>query len=902
MNFNSIWILIAIFSLFNACTTRDNQKKFKVVFSQCVQDDAWRETMLLEMKRELSFHPDIEFEFLNADGDSKTQINQLEKLLNKPFDLLIVSPNESEPLTPIVNKIFQKGKPIIIVDRKTNSELYTVYIGSDNYQIGKLAAELIVKDEILKSKPNVLYLTGLKNSSASIEREKGFVETISYLNSEVNLQALETDWRPESALHQISSVAKEDISNLAYIFCFNDRMAKSISDYINSLNLENMPKIIGVDGLALPNNGLEDIKNSTISASLLYPTGGKETIRIAKQILLKEDFQRKYDLGTVVIDTSNVDILLNLENKIQAQYQDIDKQQKLLAQLSNSNQIERYKSNILLALLLCSIIGIGLTVFILTKLKKTKKIISSNKQKIQAQYDELATLHTEINSTLKNRVDLFKNLSYSLQNPISILNSIKNELIEQSQNKSASLSTKLIHAFTNTTNRLSNIYTDIQYLENIEIGTLDKQNAVHTDIHQLISQVLYQLKILKESKNLKIKIDNKLLKKNHIIIKTWVERGLFNLFEYFFKVVPVEGNINISLYESALNTNIIVFDIQIGPFQDKSLANALEQELGLGIGVIFVQEVIKQHNGNIKLNNIDKQLQVKIEIEELKIQAEHEKLNYGIYNNEYQEQSELPAISFNTNKTILIIDEDNTWLDLVALKLQHTFQIQQASNFENAINYLKNNKVDLIITEIKIQNKLITDYLEPLQILIHQKLIPCIVFTAIEDSPYTHTVIKKISNTIIQKKYGLQMLIATVIKALEDQQRQTQMLLKLTDRDLEMVSSSSYSHKQKTFIDELNTIIGEHIHETTFNVNDLASKLNMSRISLYKKCAELLNKKPSDYILEKRIQKAKYLLKTELNISEVAYQSGFATPAHFSKVFTSQQGISPKEYKKLNSN
>ncbi len=94
-------------------------------------------------------------------------------------------------------------------------------------------------------------------------------------------------------------------------------------------------------------------------------------------------------------------------------------------------------------------------------------------------------------------------------------------------------------------------------------------------------------------------------------------------------------------------------------------------------------------------------------------------------------------------------------------------------------------------------------------------------------------------------------------------------------------------------------IISKHISDPQLNVNYLAQILNISRVNLYKKCLEVFNKKPSDYIIEKRINKSIFLLKTDLNISEVAYQSGFTSPAYFSKVFTSLKGINPKDFKKL---
>src|SRR5690606_30662145 len=106
-------------------------------FSQCIGDDAWRQTMLEEMKRELSFHPDIKFIFKDAAGNNENQVAQIRELLKQDIDLLIVSPNEAEPLTPIVDSVFQLKIPVIVTDRKTSSGLYNAYVGADNLEIGR---------------------------------------------------------------------------------------------------------------------------------------------------------------------------------------------------------------------------------------------------------------------------------------------------------------------------------------------------------------------------------------------------------------------------------------------------------------------------------------------------------------------------------------------------------------------------------------------------------------------------------------------------------------------------------------------------------------------------------------------------------------------------------------------
>src|SRR5690606_15391096 len=122
--FKSYSFLLLMFLLcFISCRQPENKAKYTIAFSQCIGSDAWRQTMLQEMKRELSFHPEIEFLYADAEGNSQKQIQQIEKFVEKDIDLLIVSSNEAEPLAPIVNTTYQQNTPVIVIDRKTSSNL-----------------------------------------------------------------------------------------------------------------------------------------------------------------------------------------------------------------------------------------------------------------------------------------------------------------------------------------------------------------------------------------------------------------------------------------------------------------------------------------------------------------------------------------------------------------------------------------------------------------------------------------------------------------------------------------------------------------------------------------------------------------------------------------------------------
>ena len=130
-------------------------------FSQCTMIDEWRKNMVEEMKREITFFRDYNIELIvkDAGDNNEKQIADINDLVSKGIDLLIVSPNEAEPLTPTVEKVYNKGIPVIIVDRKINSTEYTAFIGADNLAIGREAGYFA--EELLKGRGNILEITDL---------------------------------------------------------------------------------------------------------------------------------------------------------------------------------------------------------------------------------------------------------------------------------------------------------------------------------------------------------------------------------------------------------------------------------------------------------------------------------------------------------------------------------------------------------------------------------------------------------------------------------------------------------------------------------------------------------------------------------------------------------------------
>ena len=194
-------------------------------FSQCTLGDIWRITMLQEMERELSFHPEIDFIVKDADLNSDKQIEQIQEFIDEEVDLLIVSPAEAEPITPIVDKAYAKGIPVILVDRNTLSKNYTAFVGANNYKVGIDAGDYA--NALLKGKGNVLEIGGPDvGSSADIGRHTGFKDFIKQYPGIKYVTRFSGDWDkfPEESEKKFTDTLMA-LNDIQLIFAQNDRLA-----------------------------------------------------------------------------------------------------------------------------------------------------------------------------------------------------------------------------------------------------------------------------------------------------------------------------------------------------------------------------------------------------------------------------------------------------------------------------------------------------------------------------------------------------------------------------------------------------------------------------------------------------------------------------------------------------
>jgi ribose transport system substrate-binding protein len=308
----SLAYLSLVFLMFNGCGKREEapsvtekvekpEVRWVIGMSQCNLGEPWRVQMNHDIKKAAEEHPEIKMIFKDAQNDSLKQRSQIEEYISAGVDVIIVSPKEAAPLTPPVAAAYEKGIPVIVLDRRVLGDKHTCFIGADNKKIGKAAGKWIT--ERISGKGKVVELKGLMTSTPGQDRHTGFREGIKGSNIEVIFEA-DMKWlEPNARKEMESALARFDTIDLVY--AHNDPGAHGAYLAAKASGRENDIIFVGID--ALPHEGQVYVKQGILEASFEYPTGGRESIEIALDILSGKQVPKEITLASRVFTKDNID-------------------------------------------------------------------------------------------------------------------------------------------------------------------------------------------------------------------------------------------------------------------------------------------------------------------------------------------------------------------------------------------------------------------------------------------------------------------------------------------------------------------------------------------------------------------------------------------------------------------
>ena len=464
-------LLLGLVLLLTACTSQ--RPKYVIGVSQC-SEDIWRDKLNSELKIGTYFYDDVELRFASADDSDEKQIEQIHQFIKDGIDLLIVAPNQVATVSPAIDEVFDKGIPVIVFDRKTNSEKFTAYIGADNFEMGRLMGEYIATQ--LKGKGRVLEIMGLKGSSPAIDRHNGFLKAINSYPNITLVASLQGDWTEESAIKAIKDY-QGDLTNIDFVFGQNDRMAVGASRALATLNSQlfarpegalssertlnsqlstlNSTKYCGIDGLPGEGNGIACVRDSILEASYIYPTHGDEVLQLAMNILEGKPYQKDNPIKASLVTRDNANVLL-LQNE------------EMVRQGNNLNQLHERSDAYLKQLGNQRIVLILAAAFIFLLLVLMVITYRYHLQK--------ARIQEERTQMEREQLDFYTQVSHELRTPLTLIEGPLSQLAEtkdiQQAGAEASGLFAIIQRNTHQLTQLINKMLNVQ-----ATGSIDDLNA-----------------------------------------------------------------------------------------------------------------------------------------------------------------------------------------------------------------------------------------------------------------------------------------------------------------------------------------------------------------------------------------------------------------------------------------
>jgi signal transduction histidine kinase/AraC-like DNA-binding protein len=905
-------------------------------FSQCTTADLWRETMHREMMVELMLYPQMQLLMTDAESSSEKQIADIKTLVAAGIDLLIISPNEAAPLTHIAEEVYKSGIPVVIVDRKIESDNYTAYVGADNYLIGHEAGQYAVK--LLKGAGNIVEITGLQGSSPAQDRQRGFLDAIENYPDIRVIFSGSGRWNYNGGVEMMQQAltTRKDID---LVFAHNDVMAAGAYQIIEMAGLNNKAHIIGIDGLAGSHGGLQYVIDGKLDATLLYPTGGETVIQLASQILKGKSYQKDNILQTVLIDSANAHVIkaqteyiLSLQKKVETQTEHLNLE---------SEKLENQQLRFLLALgalaLILLLAALLLWAFQMKRkanlqLAMQNKAIEQQKQEMMLQNEKLKEVSQQLMEATSAKLQFFTNISHEFRTPLTlILGPLENLLRSMQLTPGQQHQLVMIQRNAMRLLRLINQLMDFRKLENQKM----KLNAAKYDLATFLKETYDNFSELARKKAIDFNFVSTVPKMEVWFDSDKLDKIMFNLLSNAFKFTPSGGKIMLSLSESVMpqtDNNVAAAEIEITDTGRGISAEHLQRIFerfyqgeatgaiaiqGTGIGLSLTKGLIDLHHGQIEVES-EKQKGTTIRVflplgnnhltqeEMIEPRDDDRKSDMQIrsirpetdilpdFANEYT--SEPPHFSTQGTlheATIFVVEDNEDVRQYIRNSLPPEYSIHEAENGEQGLQLLEQVPPDLIISDVMMP---VMDGLEMTRRIksdIKYCHIPIILLTAKASLEHKLEGLEIGADSYIPKPFNSRHLQIRVQKLIENRQRIRQHYRQSLSFDDDL---PAVSNLDKNFLNKALKIINHNLADTDFGVEELSREIGMSRVHLYRKIKQLTGLTVSEFIRSVRLKKAMLLLTDSgLNVNEAAMATGFATPSYFAKCFKEQFKILPSD-------
>ena len=879
--YKKVHIVLCFVGLLVLAGCNRNTKKYVIGVSQC-SEDIWRNKLNDELLMETYQHKDVELLFASAKDNDKLQTEQIEKFIQRGVDLLIISPNQVHSITPVIDKAYDKGIPVILFDRKTDSQKYTAFIGADNVKVGKTIGEFIAKT--LHGEGKVIEIKGLDNSSPAIDRHKGFVQALSKYPDIHLKRTLSGEWTKESGYKSIKS-AIADAKDCNIIWGQNDRMAEGAQRAMAEAGVYNV-LYVGTDALPNKGGGIEAVHNGKLLASYIYPTRGDMVMQLAMRILKKQPFHRDNYLKGALVTKDNAKVLL-LQNeemmKQRSRLSDLNSKVDIYLAQYNHQKIYMLLGGVIIALL------IGLIVYIY------RTII------LRRELEEQAT---------NAKLQFFTNISHELRTPLTLIaDPIEHIANDENLTKQQRNMLQIVEKNVSILMRLVNEILDFRKIQNKKMELTLSEFELTDYLKEWVSTF--------ESIATKRKIKVDLITPAPIrlcadIYK--VERICYNLLSNALKYTSEGGSITIKAKSTDETVEICIKDTGKGIAKEdiKHIFDRFYQvrnsnKDGTGIGLAIVRAFTELQGGTAKVESeVGKGSEFTITLPKRVAGDNFQPAEETYTMNDFLDESSAVTDISTENKVskitsdrqedkprVLVIDDNADIRAYATALLGDEYDVMEASDGSEGLKKAVREVPDVVVCDVMMSGM---DGLECCKHLKSDSLtchIPVILLTAKTLDEHRAEGYAYGADAYLTKPFNGNVLKARIKNLITN--RKLMKIVFGNDAQQEPMEAVVQSAESQ-FVEKFRTIIQGNLGNSDLNVETISHEMGISRAQLYRKIKSITGISPNDIIREARMKRADRLLETtDKSVSEIAYEVGFSSPSYFTKCYREFFGRTPNK-------
>lgn len=919
-------IYVAFIVLLSGCAQQP--KKFVIGVSQC-SEDIWRDKLNDELKMGEYLNDSLIVKLASSNDDNVLQNKQINRFVDEGVDLLIVSPNQLSAISKAVERAYDKGIPVILYDRKTNSDKYTAFIGCDNYTIGKSMGTFIAQQ--LQGKGRIVEISGLEGSSPALERHRGFMDAIKPYPGLQVVASEGGNWKEEGGIQAMKRILKQT-QDFDYVFAHNDRLAWGAYVAARQMRVKRNYKYTGVDGMATEGGGLELVRDGIFEASYLYPTKGDEVIALAMKILKHKPYKRDNYLSTSIITQANADLTLMEARDAERQARNLKALHKQVDQyLSDYNSQKIMLIGLCLFLFVCLAAAALIFRGYLIKVKLNETLAKTNGElkrlnvELGEKNEELKRLNEEVLELTHSRLVFFTNISHELRTPLTLIADPVEMLLEDIGIKGKSR--ELLKMVQRNALALQQLVSNILDFRKIQNGKMELK-LYRFDIVKTLTMWVGDFQLTAERKQIRLHLDVDDLTGSHEMIadQEKISRIVFNLLSNALKYTPAGGEIFVSLKDEGANLRLDVRDTGKGISQDEAdkiferFFQAKGAASGTGIGLALVKSFVELHHGEARVesepgkgsdfivvipreqegdsqvihNDVDiVDNSANASASEGKNVVDESVLQY-IDDGDRSRGKVQQLVSENTNRpTVLVIDDNTDIRQYERTLLQDEYIVLEAADGKEGLSVAMKEVPDLVICDVMMPVMDGLEFTEQLKTNTATSHIPVIMLTAKNLEEHRAEGYEHGADSYITKPFHSKVLLARI----ENLLRQRQLLKNLYQGTKEAEKEISEAHledRDKQFLKQLQAIIQKNLSYSEFGVEDMGQQIGLSRVQLYRKVKAMTGSSVVDLLRKARLAKARRLLETRsMSVSEVAYEVGFSAPSYFTKCFKEEYGMLP---------